>query len=125
MELMLHELLQSWCTDNARRHIPNQLYNIHYFLLMPCCRCCCRYIVSQPHSISARFITDTLKAAYPAAAAALPDGADAEPSSINSSKVQQELGLRLTPVADTVRDMAAALLQLGIAQPAWAAAAAE
>ncbi|WIA11508.1 hypothetical protein OEZ85_011621 [Tetradesmus obliquus] len=84
-----------------------------------------RYIVSQPHSISARFITDTLKAAYPAAAAALPDGADAEPSSINSSKVQQELGLRLTPVADTVRDMAAALLQLGIAQPAWAAAAAE
>jgi hypothetical protein len=87
--------------------------------------CCCRYIVSQPDSISAHFITSTLKAAYPAAAAALPDGADANTTHINSSRVQQELGLQLTPVGDTVKDMAAALLKLGIAKPAWAAAAAE
>lgn len=75
--------------------------------------------MSQPASISARFISDTLKAAWPAAAAALPDGADAEPSHINSSRVTSDLGLSYTPVADTVRDMAASLLQLGIAKPSW------
>jgi hypothetical protein len=78
-----------------------------------------RYIVSQPDSISARFITDTIKAAWPAAAAALPDGADAATSHINSSKVVSELGLQLTPVAATVKDMAEALLKQGIAKPAW------
>jgi hypothetical protein len=88
--------------------------------------------VSQPASISARVISDTLKAAWPSAAAALPDGADAAPSAINSSRVTQDLGLQYTPVADTIRDMAASLLQLGIAKPGWhtaqggaAAAAAE
>ncbi|KAF6264964.1 hypothetical protein COO60DRAFT_1185676 [Scenedesmus sp. NREL 46B-D3] len=84
-----------------------------------------RYIVSQPHSISASFISSTLKAAYPAAAAVLPDGADEDATHINSSKVQQGLGLQLTPVADTVKDMAASLISLGIARPVWATAAAE
>jgi hypothetical protein len=82
----------------------------------------CRYIVSQPQSISASFVSKTLKAAYPAAAAALPDGAESDATHINSSKVQQELGLQLTPVADTVKDMAASLIKLGIAKPAWVAA---
>ncbi|KAF8070868.1 TKPR1 [Scenedesmus sp. PABB004] len=78
-----------------------------------------RYIVSQPESISARFITDTLKAAFPAAAAALADGGAAEANRIDSSRAVRELGLRLTPVAETVRDMAASLLEHGIAKPAW------
>jgi hypothetical protein len=80
-----------------------------------------RYIVSQPASISAKFISDTLKAALPAAAAAaaLPDGKDADASHINSSRVAQDLGLQYTPVSDTVRDMAQSLLKCGIAKPAW------
>eukprot|EP00878_Enallax_costatus_P032607 GHUV01035850.1.p1 GENE.GHUV01035850.1~~GHUV01035850.1.p1 ORF type:complete len:199 (+),score=49.72 GHUV01035850.1:201-797(+) len=82
-----------------------------------------RYIVSQPESISARFITDTLKHAFPAAKAALPDGADAEMAHINSSRVVEDLGLKLTPVADTIRDMAESLMKLGIAKPAWYTAA--
>lgn len=84
-----------------------------------------RYIVSQPKSIDARFITDTLKAAFPAAAV-LPDGVAADSSTaINSSKVERELGLKYTPAEDTVRDMADSLIKQGIAKPAWAAAAAE
>lgn len=83
-----------------------------------------RYIVSQPESISAKFITDTVKSAWPAAAAALPDGVDADTSHINSSRVEQHLGLKLTPAADTVRDMAESLLKQGIAKPAWYTAAA-
>lgn len=89
---------------------------------MFCCAVVCvlrRYIVSQPASISAKFISDTLKAAFPAAAAALPDGKDADASHINSSRVVEDLGLQYTPVADTVRDMAQSLLKRGIAKPAW------
>eukprot|EP00775_Hariotina_reticulata_P006026 gene6026-6264_t len=82
-----------------------------------------RYIVSQPASISAHFITDTIKAAWPAAASALPDGADAATSHINSSKVVKELGLQLTPVAKTVKDMAESLMKQGIATPSWYSAA--
>eukprot|EP00879_Flechtneria_rotunda_P011466 GHRR01011979.1.p1 GENE.GHRR01011979.1~~GHRR01011979.1.p1 ORF type:complete len:332 (+),score=113.60 GHRR01011979.1:492-1487(+) len=78
-----------------------------------------RYIVSQPKSISARFITDSLKAAWPAAASAMPDGADEPTTHINSSKIVQELGLQLTPVADTIRDMAESLVKHGIAKPTW------
>lgn len=85
------------------------------------CAVRCRYIVSQPASISAKFITDTLKAAFPAAAA-LPDGKESDASHINSRRIETDLGLQYTPVADTVRDMAQALLQCGIAQPAWYAA---
>jgi nucleoside-diphosphate-sugar epimerase len=82
-----------------------------------------RYIVSQPDSVSARFITDTLKSAWPAAATALPDGEEADTSHINSSRVVQHLKLQMTPVADTIRDMAASLLEQGIAKPIWYTAA--
>ncbi len=36
---------------------------------------------------------------------------------VNNSRVQRELGLAITPVRETVLDMAATLLQLGLAQP--------
>jgi hypothetical protein len=36
---------------------------------------------------------------------------------INNSRVQAELGLALTPVKETLTDMAATLIQLGLAQP--------
>jgi hypothetical protein len=64
-------------------------------------------------------VSDTLKAAWPDAATALPDGAEAEPSAINSARVVTELGLQYTPVADTMRDMAGSLLRTGTAAPAW------
>lgn len=83
----------------------------------------CRYIISQPASISARFVTDTIKAAWPSAAAVLPDGAEADTTHINSSRVTTDLGLKYIPVADTVREMAASLLEQGIAKPAWYLAA--
>jgi hypothetical protein len=76
--------------------------------------------VSQPQSISASFVSKTLKANFLTAAAALPDGAESDATYINSSKVQQELGLQLTPVADTLNCMAASLIMFGIAKPAWA-----
>jgi hypothetical protein len=95
-------------------------------MLLHCATLCCavlccprRYIVSQPASISARFISDTLKAALTGAAVALPDGQEAEASAINSSRVATDLGLQYTPVADTIKDMATSLLQCGIAKPAW------
>lgn len=34
-------------------------------------------------------------------------------------QVQKDLGLELTPVEDTLLDMADSLLTLGIAQPSW------
>jgi hypothetical protein len=86
---------------------------------MLCRAVACRYIVSQPTSISAKFITDTLKATWPAAAAALPDGKDAPDSHINSSRVERDLGLEYTPVGHTIRDMAESLLKCGIAKPSW------
>eukprot|EP00877_Chromochloris_zofingiensis_P011157 jgi/Chrzof1/6295/Cz18g00160.t1 len=79
-----------------------------------------RYIISQPFSISARFITGLIKEKYPEAAAVLPDGDDAPiKHMIDISKVQKDLGLELTPVEDTLLDMADSLLTLGIAQPSW------
>lgn len=36
---------------------------------------------------------------------------------INNSRVQRELGLAITPVKETVQDMAASLVALGLAQP--------
>lgn len=90
-----------------------------------CCVLCavlcvvlCRYITSQLTSISAKFISDTLKAAWPAAAA-LPDGKDAPDSHINSSRAERDLGLEYTPVGQTIKDMAESLLKCGIATPAW------
>ena len=47
-----------------------------------------------------------------------PEGEASEPAEkINNSRVQAELGLALTPVKETLTDMAATLIQLGLAQP--------
>lgn len=52
----------------------------------------------------------------------MPDGEEqAESSNIDSSRVVRELGLSYSQPADTFRDMAAALVQLGIAKPMLAA----
>ena len=49
---------------------------------------------------------------------AFPEGEASEPAElINNSRVQAELGLALTPVKETLTDMAATLIQLGLAQP--------
>lgn len=49
---------------------------------------------------------------------AFEDGEAGEPQpSINNSRVQQELGLAITPVQETLLDMAATLIALGLAQP--------
>lgn len=80
-----------------------------------------RYIVSQPASISARFVTDTIKAAWPDSRDALQDGEEAATQSIDGSRAERELGLVMTPPADTLRDMAESLIKHGIAVPSWAA----
>ncbi|GBG00450.1 cinnamyl alcohol dehydrogenase [Raphidocelis subcapitata] len=80
-----------------------------------------RYIVSQPGSIDARFVTDALKGALPGAAA-LPDGPrTATKETIDASKVRTQLGIELHPAAQTIADGAASLLEHGLAAPAWAA----
>ena len=53
--------------------------------------------------------------------ASIPDGEDAVPkTNIEATKAQRELGLQLTPVATTVRDMADSLITLGFANVAAA-----
>jgi hypothetical protein len=37
--------------------------------------------------------------------------------SVNNSKAERELGISLRPLQETVLDMAASMLQLGIAEP--------
>lgn len=79
-----------------------------------------RFIVSQSGSMDARFITDALKAAVPGATEGLPDGAPAPTKeTIDASKVSHQLGVELHPLRDTVVDMAASLLQHGVARPSW------
>ena len=49
---------------------------------------------------------------------ALADGEEMECTEIiNNSRVQGELGLSITPVKETIVDMAATLVQLDLAQP--------
>lgn len=76
-----------------------------------------RYIVSNAHAMSPKFISDTLKERFPGFA--IPDGLDVTSTEkdINNSKVQAELGLSITPVKSTLVDMAVAAIQLGIAKP--------
>ena len=52
-------------------------------------------------------------------------GPDDEPvPMIDMSKTESELGLRLTPLKETLQDMAVTLLNLGVAKPKHKAAAA-
>ncbi|GIL58810.1 hypothetical protein Vafri_13796 [Volvox africanus] len=83
-----------------------------------------RYIVSQPRSLSARSVTDVLKATVPQLAH-LPDGeAGSEEEKIDASRVVRELGLTYTPLENTLTDMAESLIKLGLAVPATATATA-
>lgn len=75
-----------------------------------------RYIVSH-HSITAnREISDILKKRLPGLD--IPDGDEPQTKPmIDNSKVQKELDLGLTPVAESLMDMAVTLIELGVAQP--------
>ncbi|KAG2482420.1 hypothetical protein HYH03_018655 [Edaphochlamys debaryana] len=82
-----------------------------------------RYIVSNPRSVSARTVTSVLKARVPQLAH-LPDGEPGEEAErIDPSRAARELGLAPTPLEDTLADMAASLIRLGLAVPAPVAAA--
>ncbi|KAG2436550.1 hypothetical protein HYH02_011487 [Chlamydomonas schloesseri] len=84
-----------------------------------------RYIVSARRSTSARTVTDILKARLPQLAG-IPDGQSGdEAEMIDPSAVEADLGLKLTPVEDTLADMAASLLKHGVAVPRAAGAGAD
>jgi len=83
-----------------------------------------RFIISQPQTIDARFVTDALKKRFGAGAAAvLPDGAAAGDEGrlrvVDGTKATKVLGLKYTDPADTVADMAASLLEKGVAEATW------
>ncbi|GIL77153.1 hypothetical protein Vretimale_3165 [Volvox reticuliferus] len=81
-----------------------------------------RYIVSQPRSMSAKSVTDVLKASAPQLTH-LPDGEPGtEEEKIDGSRVVRELGLQYTPLDRTLIDMAESLIRLGLAVPAVATA---
>jgi nucleoside-diphosphate-sugar epimerase len=75
-----------------------------------------RYLVSQSHTHSKKFFTDTLKKRFPEYK--IQDGED-EPRKqlIDNSKVQKELGIKLIDPAESIIDMAVTLIQRGIAKP--------
>lgn len=75
-----------------------------------------RYIVAASHTTPASTISAWLQERFPEYE--FPEGEASEPAEkINNSRVQAELGLALTPVKETLTDMAATLIQLGLAQP--------
>ncbi|KAL3150817.1 hypothetical protein ABBQ32_000577 [Trebouxia sp. C0010 RCD-2024] len=75
-----------------------------------------RYIISQRKPITPKLVSDTLQARFPQFQ--IPNGEEAEaPDKIDNSKAAQELGLQVTPVEETLVDMAVTLIQLGIAKP--------
>lgn len=75
-----------------------------------------RYIISNRKPITPKFVSDTLQARFPHLQ--IPDGEPAKaPEKIDNSKSVKELGLQMTPVKETLVDMAVTLLQLGIATP--------
>lgn len=56
----------------------------------------------------------------------IPDGQSGEEAEkVDPSAVESDLGLALTPVEDTLSDMATSLLRLGLAVPAGAGAEAK
>jgi nucleoside-diphosphate-sugar epimerase len=75
-----------------------------------------RYIVSDTTSASPAFISRTLQQRFPQFA--IPDGEEAEAeTTIDNVRVMSDLGLRFTPLATTLVDMAVTLVALGIAVP--------
>ncbi|KAL4443929.1 hypothetical protein ABPG75_011666 [Micractinium tetrahymenae] len=75
-----------------------------------------RYIVSNSHSTPGAHISAWLQERFPDFEFAAGDPGEPE-EQINNSRVQRELGLAITPVKETVLDMAATLVALGLAQP--------
>jgi nucleoside-diphosphate-sugar epimerase len=82
-----------------------------------------RFIVSQPRTIDSAFVTRAIKERFPQAAGVIPDGAAAGEEGdlrvVDATKVTRVLGLKYTDPADTVADMAASLLDKGVAEAAW------
>lgn len=82
-----------------------------------------RFIVSQPRTVDSAFVTRALKQRFPACAGVVPDGASAGEEGdlgvVDATKVTRVLGLKYTDPADTVADMAASLLDKGVAEAEW------
>jgi nucleoside-diphosphate-sugar epimerase len=84
-----------------------------------------RYIVAAAASTPARVIRSWLKEAFPDAEFDPPaEGPEVEAAAkeestavVNPGKVQRDLGLSLTPVKETVIDMAVTMVKLGLAMP--------
>eukprot|EP00798_Chlamydomonas_sp_ICE-L_P013847 gene13847-19770_t len=75
-----------------------------------------RYIVSLSTSTNVQNLADWINKAIPGMN--LPDGQTGEfPPAHDNSRVQKELGLVLTPVEDTIVDMAKAYIELGLFTP--------
>ncbi|PSC68689.1 diaminohydroxyphosphoribosylaminopyrimidine deaminase [Micractinium conductrix] len=75
-----------------------------------------RYIVAASHSTPAALISGWLQERFPECA--FEAGEAGQPEEKNSnSRVQKELGLALTPVKETIQDMASTLVALGLAVP--------
>ncbi len=77
-----------------------------------------RYIVSDDAAASPAFISRTLSERF-GHVWDIPESTEDFPAtpSIDNTKVQQQLGLQLTPLATTLVDMATTLVALGIANP--------
>ena len=76
-----------------------------------------RYIVANTHSTPAALISSWLKERFPEFGFDEVKETGGAEEKMDSSKVKQELGLALTPVKETIIDMAVTLIQLGLAQP--------
>ena len=75
-----------------------------------------RYIVANAVSHSPAFISRTLRSRWPAWD--IPEGEEAlETATVDGSRALSELGLSLTPMEQTIVDMATVLVELGIAVP--------
>ena len=76
-----------------------------------------RYIVANPLSTPPQDITAWLRDSFPEFEFEEPGAKEESKGVVDSSKVQKELGLALTPVRSTVVDMVATLIALGLAKP--------
>lgn len=75
-----------------------------------------RYIVANSHSTPASDISAWLQERFPDCEFAAGEAGQAE-EKVNNGRVQRELGLAITPVKETVQDMAATLVALELAAP--------
>lgn len=76
-----------------------------------------RYIVANPLSTPPQDITTWLQDSFPEFEFEEPGSKEESTAVVDSSRVQKELGLVLTPVRSTIVDMVATLIALGLANP--------